>query len=200
MTTTTRPEVIAQLPVKAKPSKAVSKDHHAPVLQNGYLRKTRQGFVLHVTDSKIAARIPVNVRKAKGDRRRPPLKEGPVPVEALRAIERAEGSVFTARNGTVDVGNVAYKRVDNGRFPTMDDLFPARRPKKPLVLALNTRMLRSLAEALGDDVVKIELDLAHAKAGRYDAKPYHVKPLHGEGDGLLMPVRIGPEPRKRGQR
>jgi len=80
-----------------------------------------------------------------------------------------------------------------GQYPNLDQLWP-KKFNKPFAFGLDTKLLRNLAEAIGSDTVRIELDLALVKDGTY-LRPYRVLPLKGEGcaagaEGILMPVRV----------
>jgi hypothetical protein len=197
----------AVLPTKAKPSKSISKDETRPHLTHANLvRDGDSDWTLLATDGYQLVRVPVYVmERAAGH----PLEPGPIPADALKAIEKA--GAFTANKQIVPVDPAngqpvgpAFERTVEGKFPNFDMLWPVHEGRR-LCLRFNASLLWSMAQSLGittngsvrDQTIELEVDLGQARtsADNRDVEEY-LRPIivrrpTGDimGDGLLMPVR-----------
>lgn len=200
------------VPKGAKPSKVASKNQTRPVLTRGEIVERDGAFFLQTTDSYKLAEIPLTVEPGQGNA---PVA-GPVPAEALKAIDRA--GTFTA-NGDVTVTNkdgsaTSFSRQGfacEGTYPDTEKLFPA--PEKVTRFGVNAKYLYELAQALGSELVELEFDAAQWERAKDsdgnelpDAnnpvymKPAVVRPLGmgrsnntsspTGGRGVIMPIRL----------
>ncbi len=217
---------VAPYPAKSrkfKPTKAAapsSSERKPKVLRGGNIEKIDGRYFLVVTDGHVCVRLPVS-KDHSGEE----LSEGYVPAQALRLIEDG-GGIFKMTPEAVQIGQarsrvvdgdwvdgeplVQLARIEPGKssedpseFPSIAERWPEK-PKRTLRVALDSKLIRRLAEALGSDALTLEIDLEgieHSEGGRaYEgplvAWPYgKERPVAGP-DGLLMPMRERIEPEK----
>lgn len=183
----------AVLPDRVKPSLLASRDKTRPLLCSLNLAPTADGgWELQGTDSFKLATIPLRVREDHGE----PLTPGPIPMEAMKAIEKREARAFRA-NGTVEPVTTTgaslgqtFTRPDVGKFPGVDALIPVPpADDQRLVIGLDASLLLDLAKAGGahKNLVFLTLDLAKVQDGTY-LRPY-VASAGACSRALLMPVR-----------
>lgn len=188
--TSTVPKALIRLPKTGKPSKAVSKDKTRPVLLDANLRKLDDyTFQVEATNSYIAVRVPVEVEG------RP--EPGPIPIKALSEWEKDERREMAAVDGMfmLDDARVTYDRrlpldPEVSSFPKVNALWPAE-PARPLRLRISAKLLKAVADALGQDHVCLTLDLDAALPNGGYEKPVRVTALSEiiAADGLLMPIK-----------
>lgn len=176
----------AKLPSKAKPSGSLSKDKTRPLLASANLVEKDGEWSLVSCDSYQLAVLPLDVRDVDVE---PALTPGPIPADALKAIEKA--GAFQA-NGVVapvdtfgrPTGMTFARPEPAGRYPDHERLFPDVVDR--FRVALNAKLLLDLARSLGStrDEVVLSIEPKGLKA-------IVVEPRAGNGArGVLMPVRI----------
>ena len=173
-----------KLPDHSKPSKATSqpKDHRPAVLSCAQIVKRDDGSELHVTNGFIAARIPLILIDEDDAITLPKLVSAP----ALAAWEKSRPKkIAMTEDGRAEVSEARYSepdaKVDGVSYPNLDNLWPT--PKRTFTVALNAKLLLSLAQAMGSDHLEITFDVdrpANAATVRTDAN---------ESTGLIMPRR-----------
>lgn len=191
--TTTSTACSVSLPKQCKPSRAVSNgEKHTPVLGYVNLRKTRAGVELQASDRFIAVRIPLKVHGSRAV-----LVEGPIPTRAMQELEKgsAEPVRFAATAETVKVGDgITHARPQSGKFPDLTQVQPSK-PTKPVLVALDTVLLRKLASALGSAAVVLEFDGASMGDRHGYLRPIAVRSANpvnavSGAHGLIMPIRV----------
>jgi hypothetical protein len=181
-----------RLPNGVKPSKVVGRDSTRPELTQAVLLQQDDTWVLMATDSYRFLRLSVEADEGE--------QPGPISRKAMKAAEKT--GCFAAgehiepldKNGEPN-GGMLFRRPDE-LAPKWsrhwDSLCPAEpSDKDKLTLGLDARFLFEIAQALGTEVVQIEIDLAQVTNGTY-LKPYVIKGAGGPsaGQALLMPVRV----------
>lgn len=187
---------------------AASSDQTRPALSAAWFDSIRAE--LQVTDSYIAARVPVAVEADE--------ESGFVQVEALKASRKRDAGGLHI-NEAVEVmpacwdGDaaiapiVSFPREDRGQFPNLEQLWPAGEPA--FVVGVNAGFLKRLADALGADDGVVELRFQPRRTSEGNAmsepdplRPIVVRPKNGadsreassggleRAEGLLMPVRV----------
>ena len=189
------------LPNKAKPSKALSSDPTQPHLQQAYIQKRDEVYIIIATDSYRLAELTVEV---DGD-----VPEGPLSKQALKTVEKTGRfevgeeyveplSAAGAKNG------VLFRRPTEGKPPDTAKLWPKDpEPKHRFEVGLNAEFIAELAAAIGAGDkgrhrgIKLVFDLSKAKKGTGDSgktyqSPVVIESLHpaSNGRGLLMPIRV----------
>jgi len=198
-----------------KPSKITGALKDRPELTGALVKveeKSRGGgtkpfktLVLYATNSYVFLRA---VLGPKEDRSEP----GPIPLEALRHMER--GVHVELGEKEITAGITHYDRVmseyerdpikPRGDRPYVqekwDELLP-KHGKKTFSVGINARLLKELSDAMGrgkHDAIELEFDLDQAvphsgtEGGKTYIKAIKVKPHASarEAEGLLMPVRL----------
>lgn len=176
------------LSFKSKPEAVVSKDQTRPVLTHLYLRieETEEGRkgTLEATDSYKLVRIPVEVEDDD--------TEGFIPVEVYKQARKVSsktlGAVEVKANGSLDLQDgSSFPRTMEGQFPRTGELMNLA--PSEFEIGLNARFLYDLAQAFGEDTVRIRF--TGRDGGQPDAlRPMTVRPLGGDADAILMPIRL----------
>lgn len=187
---------------------AASTDQSRPVLAAVYLDAERAE--LQVTDSYIAARVPVEVGADE--------VSGFITPEAVKLSRKRDAGGIRV-NGSVQVmpygwdGDaeveplVTFPREDRGQVPNYEQLWPVNPPV--FRVGLNAGFLKRLADALGaeDGAVEIAFPAFAGPDGTLSTepnplRPMVVRPLKGaterehipgavdRAEGLIMPVRL----------
>jgi hypothetical protein len=169
-------------------------------------------LVLYATDSYVFVRVDTGMIEPEGD------VEGPIPLEALKHMER--GVVVKLGEKEIVTGITHYDRVlaerlgyeENRKekpYPQerWEELSPAR-AKEPFRVAIGPDVIGRAAAAMGASGksgpgLELEFDMAEAiglgKAKTY-LKPIRIRPLGGgqlgtvSAEGILMPIRINEGP------
>lgn len=194
----------AVLPKNAKPSKTASKDATRPILCRGELVNTGDDWFVVTTDSYALAIVPVVV-KDMANINTPALEAGPIPADALVAIEKA--GAFTANgavcpvdeNGTPVAGAPSFERRDDGTFPNYVQLVPDTPRDVELQVGFNPSLLLRLAQSLGHKETKrgappvvlhlnVSSDVLEGARERGYVKAIRVS--HEGAGGVLMPIRV----------
>lgn len=166
---------------KSKPSETASTDATRPVLRHGHLRKRGKGWEIVTSNTYCLSVVPVSVDGA--------LAECAITNDALKAIERA-GSFHVTEDGIAPLGKngaylgVTYRQTDQEfTFPDWDKLLDGVK-EHPFRVGLNAKILMQVAKAIGSDAVELAFDPDNS------LRTIGVRALHGDGHGLLMPIRI----------
>ena len=169
-------------PPKVKLEKVVSADRSRPVLSHTYLRADPNDptrGTLEACDTYKLARVPVELEE--GD------TEGLLTVESLKAAQKANRlRPRLSANGTADVpGGPSFPRPEEGTFPNTATLIPEG--EIAFTVGINAKFLHELAQGLGVDAVR--LDFLKVGDEPSAVRPIQVRPIGGQGDGLIMPIR-----------
>jgi hypothetical protein len=202
----------AVIPNKAKVSKSVSTDQTRPALCSAELRLKGDQWVLEATDSYQLARVPLHVEKDEG----PELTEGPIPMDALKSIEKTGAFVANGHVQAVDARNgqpagpifARPTRAEGypvpadalGKWPDTDQLMPEYVAGDTVEIGLDAELLYRLAQALGKTGgtakvrrVKVTVPLSESSGRRPNGAYQMLRPMLVEVDGsegLLMPIRL----------
>jgi len=171
-----------KLPPSAKPSKACDWNCTRPALQHGIVTEEGGKRVLITTDSYILARHPVADDT--------PL--GLIHPKALKRIEKrlphdaADGSVTVK----AEAEEVTWRPFANGKVPFSNKPAPQFEPDGEVItIALNPRLLRRLAQALGEVGRGVQLEIP-VKDGTCE-QAIRVTTYDDNGaEGLIMPIKV----------
>jgi hypothetical protein len=174
------------LSFKSKPEAVPSKEKHRPVLTHLYLRITEENGervgTLEATDSYKAVMIPVELEDED--------TEGFVTIEALKQARKdsPRGTVrLSANGGLVTPEGTEFSRPEAGQWPRLPELVP--QDTTEFEIGLSAKFLYEMAQAYGDDRVRIKFT-ASTDGSPNPMRVMHVRPLNGEGEGILMPIRL----------
>lgn len=187
---------------RCKLSSVTSSDDLRPSLTAPWLRPTRKkgAWLMMATDSYAMAIVPVTVEDDDSLRERARNSGGSVyfPFRALRELETKKFAYAKLHSdGSVTVGDVTFHQPSFDRTPKVKGPFPTQpaglpdpskltpKVEKPLEVAFNAKMLRSLSAGLGTERLRLTFDPSNNLA------PVTVTPLGAdEPRGLLMPINI----------
>jgi hypothetical protein len=112
---------------------------------------------------------------------------GPVPVAAI-AHARKHKALGIKLNGAAETAGLTVERTDRGRFPDYKAVLQAL-STDTYTVSLNARQLFDLAQAIGYDIVRLDIP-----RGGLSALRVTVNPVKGGQDfgavGVLMPCRL----------
>lgn len=209
---------------RLKPSKAVSQvrgNAAKPLLEGASIQHVHGRHLLIATDGRIAVRLPVEKNKTGEE-----ITEGYIPAQALPHIEQRQ---FELTKEMVVVGRalgrslggeewaegeplMQFARIEpmkasdaKPEYPVVSERWPAK-PKRTLVINLDSRLISRLAAALATDALSIEVDLDRVEPIEEGVTTYespltafkygvHERPKSGP-DGLIMPMRGAIEAKK----
>ena len=143
-----------------KPEKCVSKDPTRQALFHAFVDKTgeKKGF-LNATNGIMAVRIPVDLEENE--------TEGAIPVEAIKQSRKicskeSEHLEFTLSEKVMVQNQEVkseYDRFNYLTFPKIQAVFPKTKPKA--FIAFNAAYLKCIADALGTEMVFLEIRNSH---------------------------------------
>ena len=143
-----------------------SKDSTGGILQSVYVYQEEKAWAV-ATNGKALAEVPVNLENDE-------LKKG----NSIKATDLA----FQRKNPAVKKQDSVFACLSplNGTFPNFQIIWPKEPPK--VTIGLNISLLKNLADALGSEIVKIEI-IDNEKA-------FRVYAIDNKAKGLLMPCEI----------
>jgi hypothetical protein len=187
-------EVWAEIPPKAKPSKAVSKETLREALTCAYIEHRGDEVFLCATDSYVCIELPVKLDCAKKDRKKLLPEVGLIP-HALKALDRSSTGRFRIKDGLVQIDGepMLYPVRTDLTPPNFKELWPEEYGSKDndgvKAIAFNPHKLHQVGEALG--VTK--QGFRHAVKVEFigPLRPILVTPsMTDDGRAMVMPVRM----------
>lgn len=163
-----------------RPEKCVLKTTDgSEALKHMFVERTESGGgVLSSTDGVVLVRIPVKLSEDD--------KEGGISVDAMTQareyVKEGEYEIQLRDKAVIDVPELhaEHARFNFLTFPNTRQVFPKTKVK--VAIALDTKKLRAIAEAMGDDRVLLEI--------RDEATVIVVRPIDsGLEIGALMPLK-----------
>lgn len=187
---------------KARPLKAMSKEAARYAFHTARLAVREDHVILETSNGRILARTVIEANEEELDQLR---AEGPVflTYETVQEWQKGGNLALGAGNTVVirrGAGEVRFPLVEDGKWPTTDELFEGADKNRKVTLTLNADLLQGLAAAIGknsDGLLPVTIYLGKPKPGKEDGTlpahntgAYRVEVAGAQGTGIIMPISL----------